>query len=211
MAKKCIPGVICLENVSIFFIFVILALLIYIWNMRNNVARDKVYVVNSTPNIHQQQPAIIAPLASVSTRNDPFNDPYTPPLKSNSYYFPRDSSDIRGMPPIQNIPVQLNTCSFNSGYTQIGILTRNMSNDNMILPLFGRISCNRRDKWQYYTISNTGNLNTKLPIRFNGANCTSENGCNEMNNNDNVYVEGYKDTFTATIYETGAFAYNPHI
>jgi hypothetical protein len=205
MAKKCIPGVVCLENVSILFIFVIMGLLFYIWNMRNNNTHDKLYVVNHSPPLLQQQNAMIAPLASVSTRNDPFNDPYTPPLKSNSYYFPPDSSDVRGMPPMQ---VQLNTCSFNSGYTQIGILTRG---DNMILPLFGRISCNRRDKWQYYTISNTGNLNTKLPVRFNGANCTSENGCNEMNNNDNIYVEGYKDTFSATIYETGAFAYNPHI
>jgi hypothetical protein len=211
MAKKCIPGVVCLENISIFFILIIFALLFYIWNLQNRTEdkrHDKVIVMNSNAG---QQPAMIAPLASVSTRNDPFNDPYTPPLKSNSYYFPPDSSDIRGLPPIKNVPVQLNSCSFNTGYTQIGLLTRNRNHENMILPLFGRISCNRRDKWQYYTISNTGNLNTKLPVRFNGVNCTCENGCNEMNNNDLVFVEGYKDTFTATIYETGAFAYNPHI
>jgi hypothetical protein len=132
-------------------------------------------------------------------------------LKSNGYYFPSDSSDIRGLPALKNVPVQLNTCSFNTGYSQIGILTRKNSNDGVILPLFGRLSCGRRDKWQYYTISNTGNLNTKLPVTFNGKNCTSEMGCMELNSGDNVFVEGYKDTFVATVYETGAFAYNPYI
>lgn len=211
MAKKCIPGVICLENISVFFILVILGLLLYIWNLSSKQT-NPVYVMNSSPiNVPPMQSAVIAPLASVSTRNDPFNDPYSPPLKTNGYYFPSDSSDMRGLPIIKNVPVQLNTCSFNTGYSQIGILTRKNSNDDVILPLFGRLTCNRRDKWQYYTISNSGNLNTKLPVIFNGQNCTGENGCIEMNSADNVYVEGYKDTFIATVYETGTFAYNPHI
>jgi hypothetical protein len=214
MAKKCAPGMLCLENVSVFFIFIILGLVLYIWNLSNK-SQAPVYVMNSTPlNVPPLQSAVLAPLASVSTRNDPFNDPYSPPLKSNGYYFPSDSSDLRGLPALpalKNVPIQLNSCSFNSGYSQIGILTRKNSNDDIILPLFGRLSCGRRDKWQYYTISNTGNLNAKLPVTFNGKNCTSELGCMELNNGDNVYVEGYKDTFVATVYETGAFAYNPYI
>jgi hypothetical protein len=209
MAKKCAAGMICIENISVFFILVILGLVLYIWNISNKHNKP-VYVMNTPP----LQSAVIAPLATVSTRNDLFNDPYSPPLKSNGYYFPSDSSDIRGLPALpalKNVPIQLNTCSFNSGYSQIGILTRKNSNDGVILPLFGRLSCGRRDKWQYYTISNTGNLNTKLPVTFNGKNCTSEMGCMELNNGDSVYVEGYKETFIATVYETGAFAYNPYI
>ena len=81
----------------------------------------------------------------------------------------------------------------------------------MILPLMGRRNMAGRDKWQYYTMTNTGNLNTKLPISVSGKNCTSEYGCDEINNGDTIYVEGYRDTFTATIYETGTFSYIPYI
>jgi hypothetical protein len=68
---------------------------------------------------------------------------------------------------------------------------------------------NGRSKMQYYTISNTGNMNTKLPISVNGKSCTGEYGCDEISNGDVVYVEGYKDTFQATIYENGLFSYIP--
>jgi hypothetical protein len=79
----------------------------------------------------------------------------------------------------------------------------------MILPLMGRKHMSGRDKWQYYTISGTGNLNTKLPISVNGRSCTSEYGCDDIYNGDVVYVEGYKDTFHATIYENNQFHYIP--
>ncbi|MFZ9642401.1 MAG: hypothetical protein ACO29L_02990 [Candidatus Methylopumilus sp.] len=69
-----------------------------------------------------------------------------------------------------------------SNYTQIGILTRSSGGD-LILPLMSRRLM--RDKMQYYTISNTGNMNTKLPISKNGKSCTGEYGCDEIFNGDN--------------------------
>jgi hypothetical protein len=96
----------------------------------------------------------------------------------------------------------------------MGILTRNQSRNgansgDSILPLMGRQVMSGRDKWQYYTMTNTGNLNTKLPISVNGRSCTGEYGCDSMNNGDTVYVEGYNDTFIATIYENSMFQYIP--
>jgi len=79
----------------------------------------------------------------------------------------------------------------------------------MILPLMGRKHLSGRDKWQYYTISGSGNLNTKLPVSLNGKSCTSEYGCDSIYNNDMVYVEGYNDTFSVTMYENGQFNYIP--
>jgi hypothetical protein len=81
----------------------------------------------------------------------------------------------------------------------------------MILPLMGRRNMAGRDKWQYYTISNTGNLNTKLPVSVNGKSCTGEYGCDDITNGDVVYVEGYNDTFKATIYENSLFNYIPFL
>jgi hypothetical protein len=206
MGKKCIPGLFCIENMTLFLLIVIVILLIYVWYTQlvkpmRNLEKDqsKIIVVN-TPNTNH--------LASISTRNNPMNDPYAPPLKNDGIYYPTDSGDIRGIP--LKVPINIETRGMNMEYQQVGILTRSNSNNDMILPLMGRRNLAGRDKWQYYTISNTGNLNTKLPISVNGKSCTNEYGCDQVYNGDIVYVEGYKDTFIATIYENNLFRYLPY-
>ena len=206
MGKKCIPGVFCIENMTLFILFIIVILLWYIYytQIKNNTGNNK------TPNIIVVTPptnaSSISPLATISTRNDPFNDPYSPPMKSDGIYFPRDSGDVRG------IPVNVQTRGTNMSYQQVGILTRaNNNGQDMILPLMGRRLMTGRDKWQYYTISNTGNMNTKLPVSLNGKSCTGEYGCDDINNGDNVYVEGYNDTFRVTMYENSLFNYIPYL
>ena len=54
-----------------------------------------------------------------------------------------------------------------------------------------------------------GNLQTKLPVKVKGRSCSGEYGCDEIYNQDHVYVEGYQDDFIATIYESGLFSYLP--
>ena len=140
-------------------------------------------------------------LLPISSKQDEFNNPYAPPLKNNMYH-PRDSSDVRG------IPVNIETRGMPSNYGQVGILTRTNGSE-MILPLMGRRTMSGRDKWEYYTISGSGNLNARLPISVNGKNCSGEYGCDEVYDGDVVYVEGYNDTFRATIYENNSFRYIP--
>lgn len=120
-----------------------------------------------------------------------------------------------------NRSINIQTRGFSSEFTQIGILTREtgnskhknniekIDNDPKILPLMGRRIMNGRDKYQYYTISNSGNVNTKLPIRKEGRNCINEYGCDPLYNGDIVFVEGYGDKFKATIYENEIFRYIP--
>jgi hypothetical protein len=151
----------------------------------------------------------------LATRMDPFNDPYAPPLKNDALFYPPNSSDVRGQPvivqpPIYNNNINVQTRGINTSYQQVGILTKSSNNqENMILPLMGRRIMTGRDKWQYYTLSNTGNISTKLPISLNGRSCTSENGCDSINNGDVVYVEGYQETFRVTMYENNLFQYLP--
>jgi hypothetical protein len=75
----------------------------------------------------------------------------------------------------------------------------------------GRKLMTGREKWQYYTMATNGNMNTKLPISVNGKSCTSEYGCDSINNGDNVFVEGYNDTFKVTVYENSGFNYIPFL
>lgn len=203
MAKKCIPGVICVENMTLFILLLVIGLVVYMIYSQNKNSYTK-NSADPTKIVVIQQPT----LASVATRrNDSFNDPYSPPLKDDGYYHPRDSSDVRG------IPVNIETRGSSMSYQQIGILTPiNGGGDSLILPLMGRRWLNGRDKWQYYTMANgMSNISTKLPVSVNGKSCTGEYGCNEIQNGDTVYVEGYKTTFSATVYENGTFSYIPYL
>jgi hypothetical protein len=209
MGKKCIPGLFCIENMTLFLLIVVFILLLYLWHTQITKPmqeQSKVIVVNAGPGTDSMG------LASMATRNNPFTDPYAPPLKSDGIYYPPDFGDLRGLP--VKVPINIESRGLNTGYQQVGILTRSNrsshSDDNMILPLMGRRNMAGRDKWQYYTISNTGNLNTKLPISVNGKSCTSEYGCDQVYNGDSVYVEGYKDIFNATVYENNLFRYLPY-
>jgi hypothetical protein len=120
-----------------------------------------------------------------------------------------------GIPNPVGIPINMKTRGYSPDFTQIGILTHERHKtddisfrDNLILPLFGRRVMNGRDKYQYYTMAMGS---TKLPVKVRGRNCINEYGCDELMNNDMVYVEGYNDTFRATIYENSQFSYIPYL
>jgi len=196
VGKKCIPGLFCIENMTMFLMFVLLITVIYLYYSQIVNASK---INNSTAMI---QPIVVIPpvsdvsppgLVALSARNDPMQSEYAPPLKIESY----------------GLPINIKTRGYEGNYSQLGILTRE-SGENMILPLMGRRSTSGRDKHQYYTMTNTaGNINTKLPVSVKGRSCTSDMGCDEIYNNDAVYVEGYNDTFRATIYENALYSYIP--
>ena len=124
-------------------------------------------------------------------------------------------TDGLGGDPLTNpyaIPINIPTQNYNSKYSQVGIITKQFAHNNEILPLMGRRTVTSRDKWQYYTVSGGGaggNLQAKLPVKVKGRNCTGEYGCEEITNGDEVFVEGYREDFRATIYENGLFSYIP--
>jgi hypothetical protein len=197
---------------TLFILFIIILLLAYFYYQINKVSQiqSQTTEASSSKIIIIDSAATNPPFINgVSTRNDIFNDPYSPPLKNDGLYFRRDSGDIRG------IPVNIQTHGTNMAYQQVGILTKsnsqNSQNGQLIMPLMGRKLMTGREKWQYYTMATNGNMNTKLPVSVNGKSCTSEYGCDTINNGDNVYVEGYNDTFRATVYENSGFNYIPFL
>jgi hypothetical protein len=207
MAKKCIPGVICIENMTLFVLVIILLVVVYIiW-----VEGPSVVVMQQPSAISFASPMVsdagitqIGPLQSLATRGnlgDVFSNPYVEPSKVDGIYRPT-GGDVRG------VPINIQTRATGLDYQQVGILTKSGGAD-LILPLFGRKIMTGRDKWQYYAISNTGSLNTKLPVSVNGKSCTGEMGCDSISNGDTIYVEGYQDIFKVTLYENTLFNYLP--
>jgi hypothetical protein len=195
MSKKCIPGVFCIENMTLaifLILFIVLAYMYYVFIVKVSEKSQKQIVIYEKPVLNT--PNVIM-------------DPYGPPYRTDGGYFP--PIDIRGPIDIRRgIPINIETRGLSLDYSQLGILTRGDGGD-MILPLMGRRLMSGLDKWQYYTISNTGNMNTKLPISLKGRSCSGEYGCDSIMNGDMVYVEGYNDTFRVTMYENNRFNYIP--
>lgn len=215
ISKKCCSGYFYIGTIVIFVIFLLIVINFYfnyhslLKSFNNNFAnKNNENMVIISPNI---------PLADHISKNDIFNDPYIPPLKNDGFIFNSDYISLSArntVKPKYKIPINIETRESNNAYSQIGILTKNGGEKNsenpLILPLIGKKHLIGRDKWQYYTINNSGNLNTKLPIKYKGKNCTSEYGCDEITNFDQVKVDGYNEgSFKATIYENENYNYIP--
>ena len=160
MAKRCPPGVFCVETFSLLLILVCVGFIAYV------VTRDKP--------------------ANVGT---------------NNLLMPTQAPVRHAM--VINTPTQRT----NNVFSQVGLLTNSKTGENRILPLMGRMLLPNRNTWQYYALSDQNNA-IRLPVSLNGKSCMDEYGCNELTNGDTVYLEGYNDTFTVTLYDRNTFTYN---
>jgi hypothetical protein len=130
-------------------------------------------------------------------------NPYAPPMRDDRYFPDRTFGDPRGM------PINIQTQTADSPYRQMGILTR-LDGTEMILPLMGRPLFTNRDKWNFYTMNDKTNM-IKLPIIYNGKNCTSEYGCDNLYDGNVVKVEGYNTDFKVTMYDNQVMRYIPFL
>ena len=211
MNKRCPQGTICIENITFISIFmlliVIIGLLFFINNLItkkvvNEIKLEKSNKTKSYLGTKMLTGLFSKPFNSYSNiPNDILLNPYKAPLKDNRYY--------PNMNYIDKVPININTSSIDSAYRQVGILKR-QSGTEMILPLIGRPLFPSRDKWNYYTISESNNM-VKLPVSYKQKSCTSEYGCDNVYTGDIVYVEGYNDTFKVTIYDNDTYRYIPSI
>jgi hypothetical protein len=206
--KKCPPGVICVENITLFFLFIILLVLGYFIYMNSKQTIN----VNSTDNIRIEDrhngsndkvgswfSGFMPSFPYNNLSNDVLLNPYSAPYKDERYLVPI------------NISTNIGATPDSTAYRQMGIITplNGTSKDN-ILPLMGRPLFTNRDKWQYYTISNQHN-NVKLPISFKGRSALNDTGVDQIYSGDTIYVEGYNDAFKVTMYETDTIKYLPFI
>ena len=120
--------------------FVILGMIVYmLWLLLNRMERGHKNMDHGQDHDHAENTVnLFGPLASIPTRSDPFNDPYVPPLKVDTTYFPNDSGDIRGLPVVAGlagsrgygqsafpaVPINVRTRGYEPEFSQLGILVR---------------------------------------------------------------------------------------
>jgi len=201
--KKCPPGVICIENLSMFFMIICIIIVVYLIykNMNsqnivvNNQPSEKI-VIKDTQRENVGGGFFGGFLPSWPYTNlpsDPLLNPYAPPLRDERYFVPI------------NVQTNIGAVPENTSYRQLGILTATNSKGS-ILPLMGRPVFTNRDKWQYYTMSDQNN-SVKLPVSRNGKSCTNEYGCDRLFNGDTVYIEGLNEPYRVTVYDNDTIRY----
>ena len=212
--KRCPPGVICIENISMFFIIICVVIIIYL--IYNNISKQNI-IVNNKPSekivIKNNQREndgwggwLGGFIPSWPYTNDPLINPYAPPLRDERYFIPGFNEIPLGTVPIN---VSTNIGAVDTNYRQLGILTpiKGSKKDN-ILALMGRPLFTNRDKWNYYTTSNQHN-NVKLGILRQGKSCTNEYGCDRLYSGDVVYIEGIDERYKVKMYDNNTIKYLP--
>ena len=207
--KKCPPGIICIENVTLVFIVIAIGLIfMYIWNQPSRQLQpqnQQIVIKEESREINggwggggmgggvYMRPNV----AYTNQPGDVLMNPYAPPLRDERYLVP--------------INVSTNVGAVDTTYRQVGMLTPlSGGNKDKILPLMGLPLFVSRDKWQYYTMSDQNN-SIKLPISRNGRSGTTEYGVDKLYNGDTVYVEGYDQAFKITTYYNEVIKYLPFV
>ena len=198
---RCPPGVICIGNITLLIIILIIIIVCYIlYSMTNSR-----YILNINNNKRESNNGLYPrPSYTFSNiRDDVLLNPYEPPVRDDRVFQGSINSPNK-------LPINIETQSFDSNYRQIGILTRIGGNKETILPLMGRPLIVNRDKWNFYTLSESNN-SLKLPISYKRRKCMDQNGCDNLYTGDTVHVDGYNDRFKVTTYESNTLKYIPYI
>ena len=212
--KKCPPGVMCIENYSMFFViicFIIISYLIYNSATSQNIIVNNKHsdkIVIKDENSLGWFGGLLPSWPYTNLPGDPLLNPYAPPLRDERYFIP----GFNGIP-IGSVPINVSTNigAVDTAYRQVGILTpSNSKSKDSIMSLMGRPLFTNRDKWQYYTISNQNN-NVKLPVSRSGKSCTNEYGCDKLYNGDTVYIDGSNEVCRVTVYDNNTIQYLPFV
>ena len=98
-------------------------------------------------------------------------------------------------------PVNLNVRGFDEGLQQVGTIQKVFGSENFVYPLFGRRKYRNDNKWEYFV--KFGKYGVILPILQRRNN-------EELNTNEEVYIEGQKDKYRVTIYDSNFPQYLPY-
>ena len=206
-ARRCPPGVICIENMTIAFLcFGLIALGVFFYLRLGRGTGTGTGSNGPGPSLVVLSTGQGRDNTYGNKNGDVFLDPYKAPLRDDNCFAGGGGGDVRG-----GIPINISTQGCDDAkYRQVGILTRLNGKDETILPLMGRPLFTRRDKWNFYTMNDKNNM-IKLPLTFKGRSCTDEYGCDNMYNGDTVFVEGYNDAFKVTTYDNQIMRYLPSL
>lgn len=98
--------------------------------------------------------------------------------------------------PSAALPFNIPTQGIPESYQSMGIVK---TGEGKLLPLYGRRSMSSRDRYNYYTRTDTYNP-IPIPVLIKGRDCQDQVGCPELYDGDKVKLSATNETGEVTIY-----------
>ena len=236
--NTCHPNMLCIQySHTIFLIVLIFIVIFYVYTRFQNIYMKNKYLVkvvndktncNNTTNNENNQNNQNNENNNI-TNNLEIKKYLEKQLNKNDLYdsvreklnIKRTNNDIFEEPTktVDGVRVNIATRGPTPEITQIGILSKiDNTNDSgpgsdaeaHVLPLLGRRTYNRSNKWVYYTATDKYNQ-VRIPISNNGRDCGGEYGCDEIMDGATITIPELNGSFKAKIYENTSLHYIPYI
>ena len=157
----------------------------------------------------KQEPPQLSQKIQVVSESSQGDDRYTRAPKPERDWLTRpDLSTLYNSPTaiVSTIPA-LATRGIPETYQSMGVLK---TDSGQILPLYGRRTASRSDRFQYYTRTDSYNP-IQLPLEHKRRNCQDDVGCDEVYDGDALKVGATGEKATATIYRFSGPTYIPAV
>jgi hypothetical protein len=102
------------------------------------------------------------------------------------------------------MPINVYTRGLPQAYQQMGII----KSGEQLLPLYGRQTTYRSDRYNYYTRTDTYNP-VQLPVRYQKRDCMDAIGCDELYGGESVKIAGLGKEGHVEVYKFDGPSYIP--
>jgi hypothetical protein len=196
---KCPPGVFCVTPAYLVLIGILLvgiAIAAFLFNGKGVVQR---------PTEHPTHVMPPTPITIQVETNQEGDDRYMRAPKPERHWITKPdvptSSELYGKLP--RVP----TRGIPETYQSMGVIT---TEDGSILPLYGRRTASRSDRFQYYTRTDSYNP-VQLPVKHNRRDCQDDIGCEELFDGENLTIAPTGQSGKVSIYRFDGPTYVPGI
>lgn len=191
MGRKCPPGVWCLTPTLGIIIFIIISIIFFVFK-------------STTTTIIETKRSRVQPSSSTNVYNNISTDSrYSQAPEPLRFW--QTGPDLRGalLPP-GAIPINVATRGVPQAFQQSGIIKMG----EQILPLYGRQSVYRGDRYNYYTRTDSYNP-VQLPIRYQRRDCMDDVGCEELLGGEVIKIAGIGKEGSVEVYKYDGPKYIP--
>ena len=197
--KVCPPGVFCITPGFFLVLFLLAAILFLVLRL------PTVPVSSTMPSIleRKQDPVQL----QIYQEAPVVNDRYTRPPRPQRFWDAGPELPPRGglIAPDGGYVFQEPTRGLPEQYQSMGVLK---TNDGQLLPLYGRRTAYRSDRFNYYTRTDTNNP-VPLPVSYKHKDCQDDIGCDELSSGDEISIIPTGQQANATIYRFDGPMYLP--
>ena len=193
---KCPPGVFCVTPAYILLI----GLLVIGIGAAVYIFAKPMQIHVTAPAMGQAQPSVAVQVASAQG-----DDRYTRAPKPERQWIttPEIPTYAEMYGKLPSIPTQ----GIPETYQSMGVITME---DGQVLPLYGRRTASRSDRFQYYTRTDSYNP-VQLPIKHNRRDCQDDVGCEELFDRESVTITPTNKSGQVSIYRFDGPKYIPGI